>query len=46
MIVFLVLINNHNTAFYTWHDYGSEKYMSCEKIGELTHVLNATKVSA
>ena len=29
MIVFIVrLINDHNTAFYTWYDFGSEKYAS------------------
>ena len=41
MIVFIVLINNHKTAFYTWHVYGCEKYVSCEKY-ELTHIFFGT----
>ena len=28
MIVFIVSINDHNTAFYTWHDFSSEKHVS------------------
>ena len=28
MIVFIVLINDHITAFYTWYDFSSEKHAS------------------
>ena len=28
MIVFIVLINYHNTAFYTWHDFSSENILT------------------